>query len=96
MFILNRKIGIRVGPVNNIELYVNQYNKPTDEVINKAMANDSNLKNLLGEINTEWIYIKDNYEKIDLGSYPGTTKIQKFELFLAQYSTSDYIEPKKL
>jgi mediator of RNA polymerase II transcription subunit 17 len=93
----SKKIGIRVGPVNRMEFYVNQFNNSTEtEAINKVLDSDENLKNLLGDLNAEWIYIKDNYTKVDIDTYPGFTAIQKFELFLAHYSNKDFIDSQKI
>ena len=85
-YVLNRKIGIKVGPVNRIELYVNQNNPSNDE------ANmDVSLKNMLGDSNLDWIFTKDNFVKIDIDSYPALTKLQKYELALAHYSTIEIV-----
>ena len=86
-----------MGPVNKIELYVIQFNNSVNEseAVSNALNTNPNLKSLLGDLNAEWIYIKDNYIKIDILSYPGFTNIQKFELFLAHYSSVDFIEASK-
>ena len=39
----------------------------------------------------DWVYIKENYVPVELDSYPGFTKIQKYELFLAHFSTSKFV-----
>ena len=83
----SKKIGIKLGPVNEIQLYVNQYNC-TDE---KNIEIDQSLKSLLGDSSANWLFIKDNFAPVDIESYPGFTKIQKFELFLAHYSTSEFV-----
>jgi hypothetical protein len=46
------------------------------------------LFNGKNDLNIDWIYSKDNYTKVDIDSYPGSNKIQKFELLLANYSTN--------
>ena len=67
---------------------MNQYNKNKDDLINSHLNED--LKGFK-DIYLDWIYIKDNFIKIELSSYPGTTNIQKFELFLANYLTNDFV-----
>lgn len=39
----------------------------------------------------DWVYIKENYIPVSLDSYPGFTKIQKYELFLAHFSTPKFV-----
>jgi len=39
----------------------------------------------------EWVYIKENFLPVDINSYPGFTLIQKYELFLANFSTTKFI-----
>jgi hypothetical protein len=85
----SKKIGIRLGPVNHIELYVNQYGSGADG--NNVQIGE-NLKNLLGDLSANWLMIKDNFILVDLDTYPGFTKLQKFELFLAHYSTQNLIK----
>ncbi len=77
---------MRIGPVNEIKLYVNQYNLNSEES-NSHIDVDQSLKNLLGNLNANWLTIKDNFTPVDIDNYPGFTKIQKFELFLAHHST---------
>jgi hypothetical protein len=38
-----------------------------------------------------WLHIKDKYTAIDINNYPGFTQIQKYELFLAHFSTAEHI-----
>ena len=79
-----------------MELYVNQFNSSSDDVaISKVLERDANLKNILGDLNAEWIYNKDNYSQIDVESYPGNTLIEKFELFLAHYSNKNFVDSSK-
>jgi hypothetical protein len=79
-----------VGPVNKMEFYLNQFNSSVED---DAVVN-SDLKNLLCDLNAEWIYSKDKYVQVDIEFFPGNTLVQKFELFLAYYSTKDYVESK--
>ena len=79
-----------MGPVNKMEFYVNQFNRILHNE-DQDVPNDD-LKNLLSDLNAEWIYSKDKYAKIDIELFPGNTLIQKFELFLAHYSSKDYVE----
>jgi len=72
-----------------MELYVNQFNRSEAPFTD---ANSVNLKNLLSDINAEWIFSKDKYAQIEIDSFPGYTLVQKFELFLAHYSTKDCVE----
>jgi hypothetical protein len=81
---------LRIGPVNEIKTFVNQYNLNPDENATQVDI-DQSLKNLLGNLNANWLTIKDNFTPVDIESYPGFTKIQKFELFLAHYSTVDVL-----
>lgn len=53
---------------------------------------DQNLKSLFGDMSVDWIFVKDNFNEIHLDSYPGFSLMQKFELFLAHFSTPDLIE----
>lgn len=84
---LLRKIAIKVENVNKIEVYVNQYN-PSDSIT----PNDSEMKNLFENISLDWIFLKDKFRHIDLQQYPDFTDIQRFELFLAHYSTQNVVE----
>lgn len=71
--------------MNRIEVFVNQHNTA------KASNVDDNLRKLLGEANVDWIFVKDNYTSVNLDAYPALTKMQKFELLLAHYSTEQII-----
>ena len=86
-----RKIGIKVGPVNKVEVYVNQYVKKTNDLIEPLLRTNASLSNFTN-LNIDWICIKDTYASVDLNAYPGSTTIQKFELLLADFSTSDCVD----
>ena len=68
--------------MNKIELFVFQYeaSRPEDEASRRA-----------AEIGLDWVHIEENYAAVDVDSYPGFTQIQKYELFLAHFSTSRYV-----
>ncbi|CAF0980842.1 unnamed protein product [Brachionus calyciflorus] len=82
----SKKIAIKVEKTNKIQVYVNQYNTSDGSKI------DPELKNLFGDLSVDWLLVKDNYTQIDLDYYPDFTEIQKFELFLAHYSTPYLVE----
>ena len=44
----------------------------------------------------EWVYIKENFLPVDSNLFPGLTLIQKFELFLASFSTTKFIPINEL
>ena len=76
---------MKVPSVNQIELYVFQYSANT--------LNDYKEDDLADDAGSdEWVYIKENYVKVDIDDYPGFTQIQKFELFLAHFSTNQYMD----
>lgn len=83
----SKKIAIKVEQVNKIQVYVNQYNAS-----NGSTKVDPDLKNLFGDLSVDWIFVKDNFTQVDLDYYPDFTVIQKFELFLAHYSTPNLVE----
>lgn len=74
--------------MNDIQVYLNQYNVK----ISPATNVDQQLKGLFGDLSVDWIFVKDNFTLINIDSYPGFTKMQKFELFLAHYSTNEIVE----
>lgn len=82
-----RKIAFKVEKINRIEVFVNQYN-PSDS----TNFCSSEAKNLFESIYIDWIFLKDTFKQIDLEQYPDFTDMQRFELFLAHYSTPDIIE----
>lgn len=77
-----KKIAVRIPSVNQIELYVFQYNSMKPEETNRNLAGST----------VDWVYIKENYTPVDINFYPGFTQIQKYELFLGHFSTSQYIK----
>lgn len=85
-----------MGPVNEMDVYVNQFNVKTakNSVVEEASSSSKSanvneeLKKMLGESNLEWIFNKDNYDPIDIDAYPGWTCMKKFQLLLANYSTN--------
>lgn len=85
-----------MGPVNEMDVYVNQLNVKTATNSSEESSSSSrttanvneDLKKMLGESNLEWIFNKDNYDPIDIDAYPGWTCMQKFQLLLANYSTN--------
>lgn len=80
-----KKIAVKVPTVNQIEIYVFQYNTNTmNEYKDDELTDDAGTD--------EWVYIKENYVKVDIEDYPGFTQIQKYELFLAHFSTNQYID----
>ncbi len=83
-----RKIAIKVGPVNNIQIFINRYNQEKESAFNEIIDNDEQLQKILKDLNADWLYSKDKYEQIDILSYPGFTSMQKVELFFADHSTS--------
>ena len=71
---------------NEIQIFVNQYNLKSEPLVNPQ------FESMLGEeLSIDWIFIKDNYVKVDIDTYPGFTKMQKFELILANYSTNQLV-----
>ena len=68
---------MKIASVNQIELYVLQY-----ETKNNPEEANSGI---------DWTYIKENYSRVELDSYPGFTQIQKYELFLGHFSTRELI-----
>lgn len=77
-----------MGPVNRIQLFVNQYNDDTG-VNSSEQKIDSTLKSMLGEMVSVWLVAKNRFVSVDLNKYPGMTVMQKFELFLADYATPE-------
>lgn len=72
-----KKLAVKIASVNQIELYVLQY-----ETKNNPEEANSGI---------DWTYIKENYSRVELDSYPGFTQIQKYELFLGHFSTRELI-----
>ena len=94
----SKKIAIKLGPVNRIEVYVKKFNNSNEMTTNggisaPANCNDTNTNDVFddlgdnddGCINLEWLAaVKKTFSKIDINdSYPGRTLMAKFELFLA-------------
>jgi hypothetical protein len=77
-----------VGPVNNIQIFINMYNQEKESTINEIIDNDEQLQKILKDLNADWLYTKDKYEEVDIACYPGFTSMQKVELFFADHSTS--------
>ena len=78
-----RKIAIKVATVNEIDLHVFQYDDKDTKHVEPYSVENSSFE--------DWVYIKENYVPVDLTSYPGFTKIQKYELFLAHFSTPKFV-----
>lgn len=84
----SKKIAIKLGPVNKIEIFLKKYNT-NEGNLREATSNghdsgeDSGEDNIM--INLEWLVaIQKSYSKVDIyDAYPGRTLISKFELFLA-------------
>ena len=62
--------------------------KDKDSSLNVTDSSKETILSGKNEINLDWIYSKDSFTKLDIDSYPGSNKIQKFELLLANYSTN--------
>jgi hypothetical protein len=84
----SKKIAIKLGPVNKIEIFLKKYNT-NEGNLRETTSNghecgeDSGEDNIM--INLEWLVaIQKSYSKVDIyDAYPGRTLISKFELFLA-------------
>jgi hypothetical protein len=72
--------------VNDLQLFVNQYAFAEQTADSDTGAD---LRSLIGDLNVNWLTLKDKFKPVDVNAYPGFTKIQKFELFLANYSTAE-------
>jgi hypothetical protein len=80
---LTKKIAIKLGPANDIQVYVNKY----DSLIDKSGygSTQASVNQTAGfETYLDMISAENYFDKIDLmNTYPGRTLINKFEFFMA-------------
>ena len=44
---------------------------------------------------TDWLYVKEKFTKVDIEAFHGLSKIQKFDLLLAHFSSTGYVSFKR-
>jgi hypothetical protein len=92
-----RKIGIRVCPVNNVKVYVHQYDTIDEQQQNGADEHDHGVEEKAKKIkrvtkDSDWMFLQDNFKPVELNAFAGFTNVQKFELLLAHFSTEKYVK----
>ena len=87
-----KTVAVKIGPVNTMQLYVNNYRVGDKKSLQNGNAQNGNddgdehepdLAKIAKISNIEWVRVEKDFVRVDITSYPGRSLINKFELFLA-------------
>ena len=87
-----KTVAVKIGPVNAMQLYVNNYtvgqkkrvqNGDADNGNEDGDENETDLAKVAKISNIDWVRVENDFMRVDINSYPGRSLIKKFELFLA-------------